>query len=54
MKSSLGKALALPGFVTQAAAREYGSFLELRAVGKHLCGLQCSTVASCYPPTGYT
>lgn len=61
IKSSFGEALGLPGFVTKEAgmlpACSEGVRLfpgVLRAAGRHLCGLQCSTVAFFYPATGRT
>lgn len=61
MNSSLGEALGLPGFVTEEAGVlpgcSEGAWLilgVLSAAGKHLCRLQCSTVAFFYPATGCT
>lgn len=61
MESSLGEALGLSGFVAKEAGvlpgcREGVQLFPgvLRAAGKHLCRLQCSTVPFFYPAIGCT
>lgn len=57
----IGEALGSSGFVAKEAGmlpgcREGVQLFPgvLRAAGKHLCGLQCSTVPFFYPETGCT
>lgn len=61
MKSSLGEVLGLSDFVTKEAGMLPGCSEGvqlfpgvLRAAGKHLRRLQCSTVPFLYPATGCT